>query len=139
MKLFKNLFSSLALILVTGGTLVLAWEYFRNKQLFVVLLSNSIVKGSMRVLQTMGIALLAVILGLVFFVISLKIGSAVRRSEREKREALREQQREADELKRQLQKEAEEAKAEAEEARAETERIRLSFKKEEKEEEKKED
>ena len=137
MKLFKNLFSSLALILVTGGTLVLAWEYFRNKQLFVVLLSNSIVKGSMRVLQTMGIALLAVILGLVFFVISLKIGSAVRRSEREKKEALREQQKESEELKRQLRKEAEEAKAEAEEAKAEAERIRLSFGK--KEEEKKED
>ena len=137
MKLFKNLFSSLALILITGGVLVLGWEYFRNKQLFVVLLSNSIVKGSMRVLQTMGIALLAVILGLVFFVISLKIGSAVRRSEREKKELLREQQKESEELKRQLRKEAEEAKAEAEEARAETERIRLSFGK--KEEEKKED
>ena len=137
MKLFKNLFSSLALILITGGVLVLGWEYFRNKQLFVVLLSNSIVKGSMRVLQTMGIALLAVILGLVFFVISVKIGGAVRRNEREKKELLREQQKESEELKRQLRKEAEEAKAEAEEARAETERIRLSFGK--KEEDKKED
>ncbi|MBQ6479013.1 MAG: hypothetical protein IJI44_06565 [Erysipelotrichaceae bacterium] len=139
MKLLKNLFSSIALLLVTGGACVLAWQYFRNKQLFVVLLSNSIVKGSMRVLQTMGLAVIAIIVGLIFFVISLKIGGVVRRNEREKREALREQQREADELKRQLRKEAEDAKAEAEEARAETERIRLSFKKEETEEEKKED
>ena len=134
MKLFKKLFSSIALILVTGGAAVLAWQYFRNKQLFVVLLSNSIVKGSMRVLQTMGLALIAIIVGLICFMISFKIGGVVRRNEREKKEALREEQRETKELNRQLRKEAEEAKAEAEQAKAETEKIRLSLEQNEKKE-----
>ena len=135
MKFLQKLFSYIAAILIAGGAAVLAWQYFRNKQLFVVLLSNSIVKGSISVLQKMLYAVCAIVVGLICLSISLKCASVVRRNEREKREALKLQQKENDELNRQLKKEAEEAKAEAEQARAETERIRLSFGKKEEDKE----
>ena len=85
MKILKKIVGLLSALLVIGGVFVLFWQYFRNKQLFVVLLSNSIVKGSIGVLQKMGMALIAIILGLILFVIYMKIGSVVRRNEREKR------------------------------------------------------
>ena len=130
MKFLKKLFSYIAVILIAGGILVLVWQYFRNKNLFAVLLSNSIVKGSLSVLKMMGMALIAVIVGLICFSISLKCGSIVRRNEREKKEALREQQRENEELNRKLKKEAEEARAEAEKARKENEMMRQTLMKE---------
>jgi len=135
MKFLQKLFSYIAAILIAGGAAVLSWQYFRNKQLFVVLLSNSIVKGSISVLQKMFYALCAIVVGLICLSISLKFASIVRRNEREKKEALRLQQKESDELNRQLKAEAEQARAEAEEAKAETERIRLSFGKKEEEKE----
>ena len=110
------------------------WQYFRNKQLFVVLLSNSIVKGSISVLQRMAWAALAVVVGLIFLLISMKFGSIVRRNERERKALLKQQQKENDEIARQLKKEAEEAKAEAEQAKAEAERIRLTLEDSRKEE-----
>ena len=110
MKLLKKIVGFIALALVLGGTIALCWQYFRNKQLFVVLLSNSIVKGSIGVLQKMGIALLAIILGLLMFVLYMKIASVVRKNEREKREAMKLAQQENEELQRQLKAEAEEMK-----------------------------
>ncbi|MBQ6334512.1 MAG: hypothetical protein IJI46_05550 [Erysipelotrichaceae bacterium] len=127
MKILKKIVGFVALALVLGGIAVLCWQYFRNKQLFVVLLSNSIVKGSIGVLQKMGIALLAVILGLMLFVLYMRLASVVRRNEREKREALKAQQKENEELQRQLKKEAEEAKAEAEQAKKENELMKMTF------------
>lgn len=127
MKILKKIVGLLSALLVIGGVFVLFWQYFRNKQLFVVLLSNSIVKGSIGVLQKMGMALIAIILGLILFVIYMKIGSVVRRNEREKREALKLQQKENEELQRQLKKEAEEAKAEAEQAKKENELMKMTF------------
>ena len=127
MKILKKLVGLLSALLIIGGAFVLLWQYFRNKQLFVVLLSNSIVKGSIGVLQKMGMALIAIIVGLILFVIYMKIGSVVRRNEREKREALKLQQKENEELQRQLKKEAEEAKAEAEQAKKENELMKMTF------------
>ena len=92
MKILKKIVGLLSALLIIGGAFVLLWQYFRNKQLFVVLLSNSIVKGSIGVLQKMGMAVIAIIVGLILFVIYMKIGSVVRRNEREKREALKLQQ-----------------------------------------------
>ncbi|MBQ9425789.1 MAG: hypothetical protein IJU42_07605 [Erysipelotrichaceae bacterium] len=133
MKLLKKLVGFIALALVVGGSFVLLWQYFRNKQLFVVLLSNSIVKGSIGVLQKMGMAIIAIFLGLIMFVLYMKIGSVVRRNEREKREALKVQQKENEALQRQLKKEAEEAKAEAEQAKKETELMKMTFMRKEEE------
>ena len=127
MKFLKQLFAFLGGFAVLGGAFVLMWQYFRNKQLFVVLLSNSIVKGSFDVLKKMAWAALAIVVGLIFLLISMKFGSIVRRNERERKAELKQQQKENDEIARQLKKEAEEAKAEAEEAKAEAERIRLTL------------
>ncbi|MBQ2583142.1 MAG: hypothetical protein II577_04500 [Erysipelotrichaceae bacterium] len=135
MKFLKELFAFLGGFSVLGGAFVLMWQYFRNKQLFVVLLSNSIVKGSITVLQKMAMAAAAIVVGLIFLMISMKFASIARRNEREKKAALRQQQKENDEIARQLKKEAEEAKAEAEQAKAEAERIRLTLADTQKEEE----
>ena len=134
MKFLKQLFAFLGGFSVLGGAVVLMWQYFRNKQLFVVLLANSIVKGSISVLQRMAWAALAVVVGLIFLLISMKFGSIVRRNERERKALLKQQQKENDEIARQLKKEAEEAKAEAEQAKAEAERIRLTLEDSRKEE-----
>ncbi len=127
MKLLKKLFGFLSLILIIGGVFVLFWQYFRNKQLFVVLLSNSIVKGSIGVLQKMALAIIAIIAGLIMFVIYMRLAGVVRRNEREKREAIREAQKESEETQRQLKKEAEEAKAEAEKVKKENELMKMTF------------
>ena len=135
MKILKKIVGFIALTLILGGLAVLSWQYFRNKQLFVVLLSNSIVKGSIGVLQKMAIALLAVILGLLMLSLYMRLASIVRRNEREKREALRIAQEENEEKQRQLMKEAEEAKAEAERAKRENELMKQTFMPESKTEE----
>ena len=127
MRFLKQLFAFLGGFSVLGGAFVLMWQYFRNKQLFVVLLSNSIVKGSFDVLKKMAWAALAVVVGLIFLMISMKCASIVRRNERERKAELKQQQKENDAIVRQLEKEAEEAKAEAEQAKAEAERIRLTL------------
>jgi len=134
MKFLRQVFAFLGGFSILGGAFVLMWQYFRNKQLFVVLLSNSIVKGSISVLQKMAWAALAVVVGLIFLLISMKFGSIVRRNERERKALLKQQQKENDEIARQLKKEAEEAKAEAEQAKAEAERIRLTLEDSRKEE-----
>ncbi len=127
MKLLKKIFGFLSLILIIGGSFVLFWEYFRNKQLFVVLLSNSIVKGSIGVLQKMGLAIIAIIAGLIVFVIYMRLAGVVRRNEREKREAIKEAQKESEETQRQLMKEAEAAKAEVEKVRKENELMKMTY------------
>ena len=124
MKFIKSVFYFIGLVLVLGGAGMLAWQYFRNKALFAVLLSNSIVKGSIGVLQKMGIAILAIFLGLLLLIIGLKIGSAVRRSEKEKRAIQKAKEKETEEHNRQLKLEAEEARKEAEEARKEAQRLK---------------
>ena len=124
MKFIKSVFYFIGLVLVLGGAGMLAWQYFRNKALFAVLLSNSIVKGSIGVLQKMGIATLAIFLGLILLIIGLKIGSAVRRNEKEKRAIQKAKEKEAEEHNRQLKLEAEEARKEAEEARKEAQRLK---------------
>ncbi|MBR5340763.1 MAG: hypothetical protein IK151_02425 [Erysipelotrichaceae bacterium] len=127
MKILKTIFGFLSSIFVLGGAGVFAWQYFRNKQLFVVLLNNSIVKGSLGVLQKMGLALIAIIIGLILFAIYMKIGGVVRRIEREKRAALKEQQRENEAVQRQLREEAENAKAEIEQVKKENELMKMTF------------
>ena len=75
----------------------------------------------------MGISVLVIFGGMVLLIIYFKIGSIVRRIEREKREALREERRESEELNRQLREEADKARAEAEQAKKENEFMRQSL------------
>ena len=117
MKFLKKVLGFIALFLIIAGAVMLMWQYFRNKQLLEVLMSNSIVKGSIDVLKKMGIAVLMIIAGLIVSSVYFKVGGVVRRNEREKKELLKQQERE-------LKAETENARAEAENARAEAEAIR---------------
>ena len=121
MKVIKQIFSWLATILIIGGLVVIGFTYITNKNLFAVLLSNSIVKGSFSVLKRMLFGALAVLAGMIALIISMKIGGVVRRKEREKRAQEKQYRVEAEEQARQLRLEAEEAKAEAERVRKEAE------------------
>ena len=51
MKIIKKIVGFISLILVAGGSIVLFWQYFRNKQMFAILAANSVVKGSLPVIQ----------------------------------------------------------------------------------------
>jgi len=135
MRLLKQLFTYIALILILGGAGLVSWQYIMNKRLFAVLLNSTNVRESMDILRLMAYGAGAVVLGLVCLVIALKFGSVVRRNEREKREALKAQEKENEILKKQLKKEAEEAKAEAEKAKEEIEKLKQSQEVEESKEE----
>lgn len=113
-KFFKKIIGFIALFLIVGGILVLMWQYFRNKQLFEVLLNNSVVKGSMVVLKKMMIATVAIIVGLVISSIYFKLGSSIRKAEKERKILLKEQQKEQERINEELKKEAETLKAENE-------------------------
>ena len=136
MKILKKIVGFLSLLLVLGGGAVIAWQYFRNAQLFEVLMNNSVVKGSLGVIEKMGYGLLGIIFGLLLFSVYLKIGSVVRRQEREKKAALRQQQKDDEEEKRKLMKEADEARAEALQARKEVEQAQMDLAKRQEEAEK---
>lgn len=127
MKILKKILGFISLVLILGGAIMVLTQYLLNKQLLEVLVSNSIVKGSIDVLKRMGFGVLAIIAGLVFLSIYFKVGSVVRRNEKEKKVALKEQQREKDELNKQLLKEAQEAKAEAEQVKKENELMKQTF------------
>ena len=127
MKVLKKIVGYVSLLLVGGGAFFLFWQYFRNKQMFTILLSNSVVRGSLPIIQKMLLSVVAIIAGLLMFIIYLKISGVVRRSEREKRAALKEAQKENEELNKKLKQEADEAKAEAEKAKQETELMRKTF------------
>ena len=123
MKALQKFFGIIAGVLVIGGFLFLMSQYFMNKVALTMLMNNSIVRGSLSVLQKMAAAVGVIFIGLIFLIISMKFGSIAKKNEREKRAALREQQKENDELNRQLKKEAEEARAEAEKIRKENEKL----------------
>ncbi len=127
MKIIKKIVGFISLILVAGGAIVLFWQYFRNKQMFAILAANSVVKGSLPIIQRMLLAVVAIIAGLLMFVVYMRLVSAVWKEEREKRAALKEAQKENEELNRQLREEAEQAKAEAERAKKENELMKMTF------------
>lgn len=127
MKIIKKIVGFISLILVAGGSIVLFWQYFRNKQMFAILAANSVVKGSLPVIQRMLLAVVAIVAGLLMFVVYMRLVSAVWKEEREKRAALKEAQRENEELNRQLREEAQQAKAEAEKAKKENELMKMTF------------
>ncbi len=127
MKILKKIVGLVSTILVVGGVIFLFWQYSRNKALFEILYVNPAFIQLQGILEKMGIALLAVILGLVMFVLYMKLGSIVRRNEREKKQAMKAQIKESEEMNRQLKKEAEDAKAEAEEVKKENELMKMTF------------
>jgi len=100
-----------AIVLIVGGLLVLFYQYTINKNLFHVLMNNSVVQGSLGVLQKMLWATLAMLVGFMLLSASFKLGSYVKQREEEKRIAAL--QKAADKLALEERMKQQEAQAEA--------------------------
>jgi len=133
MKAIRSILRYLALILVIGGLIVMFMTYITKKEILMALVSNTIVKSSMSVLKTLAYCVGAIVVGLLLFILSMKLSSSIRRVERERNAELREKEKENRETNKRLQKEAEEARREAEEAKKEAELMRQSVMKQEEE------
>ena len=127
MKLLRSILRYAALLLVVGGIVVIGMTYVTKKEILLALVNNTIVKSSMNVLKTIAVAIAAVFVGLILFMLSMKLSSTIRRMERERDAELRQKERENKEEAKRLQKEAEEAKAEAEKVKKENELMRQTF------------
>ena len=127
MKVIRSFFRYAALILIVGGIAFMSVTYWTKKEILTALVSNTIVKSSMSVIKTLGMCVGAIILGLLFLLLSMRLSSSIRKAERERNAELREKEKENRETNKRLQKEAEEAKREAEEAKKEAEKIKQSL------------
>ena len=107
LKTIKTILMWVAIVLIVGGLLVLFYQYTINKNLFHVLMNNSVVQGSLGVLQKMLWATLAIML----LSASFKLGSYVKQREEEKRIAAL--QKAADKLALEERMKQQEAQAEA--------------------------
>ena len=137
MKALRSLLRYAALLLVVGGLVVVGMTYVTKKEILMALVSNTIVKSSMSVPKTIAMAVGAVILGLLLFILSMRLSSSIRRVERERNAELRAKEKENKEEAKRLQREAEEAKAEAEKIKKENELMRQTFMKQPEEEQEK--
>lgn len=135
MKLIRSILRYSALILVLGGLIVMFMTYITKKEILMALVSNTIVKSSMSVLRTLAICVGAIVIGMLLFMLSMRLSSSIRKYERERDAELREKEKENRETNRRLQQEAEEAKAEAEKIKKENELMRQTFMGQPKEEE----
>lgn len=139
MKLLRSILRYSALILVLGGLIVMFMTYITKKEILMALVSNTIVKSSMSVLRTLAFCVGAIVVGMLLFMLSMRLSSSIRKYERERDAELREKEKENRETNKRLQKEAEEARREAEEAKKEAELMRQSVMKQEEEAEKTEE
>lgn len=127
MRIIRSFLRYAALILVVGGAVVMGFTFITKKEILNALVSNTIVRSSMSVLKTMGMALCAIFVGLIIFMLSMRLSSIIRRNEREKNAELRQREKENKETNKRLQQEAEEAKREAEEAKREAEKMKQTL------------
>lgn len=134
MKLLRSILRYAALILVLGGLIVMSMTYLTKKEILMALVSNTIVKSSMSVLRTLALCVGAVFVGLLLFMLSMRLSSVIRKAERERAEELMAKEKENRETNRRLQMEAEEAKKEAEQAKKENELMKATFMKKKDEE-----
>ncbi|MBE6128859.1 MAG: hypothetical protein E7185_06250 [Erysipelotrichaceae bacterium] len=111
LKTIKTILMWVAIVLIVGGLLVLFYQYTINKNLFHVLMNNSVVQGSLGVLQKMLWATLAMLVGFMLLSASFKLGSYVKQREEEKRIAAL--QKAADKLALEERMKQQEAQAEA--------------------------
>ena len=111
LKIIKTILMWVAIVLIVGGLLVLFYQYTINKNLFHVLMNNSVVQGSLGVLQKMLWATLAMLVGFMLLSASFKLGSYVKQREEEKRIAAL--QKAADKLAMEERMKQQEAQAEA--------------------------
>ena len=129
MKFIRTLLNLISAILVIGGASIIGITYLTNKPFIAYLssiLTNAQFGGVMkRVLY--GVA--AIIVGLLIFSISLKLGGVIRRKNRQKKLEEKERQAEIDAQNRQLREDAKQARLEAEAMKKEAEeaKARLQY------------
>ena len=127
MRFLRSLLRYAALILIVGGVFMMFLTYITKKEILLALVSNTIVKSSMSVLRTIVLSIGAIFVGLIIFMLSMKLSSSIRKADRERNEELRLKEKENKETTKRLEKEAEQARKEAEEARKEAERMKESL------------
>ena len=127
MKVLKKILGWLSAILVIGGLSIILFTYLTNKP-FINYLSSIMTNAQFgTVMRRVLYGFLAVVVGLVFFALSLKAGSAVRRKERERKAIEKEEARKQQEMTEQMRSEAKQAMAEAEAMKKEAEEVKLKF------------
>ena len=127
MKFIRTLLNILSAILVIGGAAVIGITYLTNKP-FISYLSSILTNaqfGGVMKRSLYGIA--AIIIGLLIFSVSLKVGGAIRRKDRQRRQEEKERQAEMDAQNKQLRDEAKQARAEAEAMKKEAEEAKARF------------
>ncbi len=121
MRVFKKLLNWISLLLVLGGVMLMVVTYFTNKS-FITYLSNQLNSAQFGIpMKRMLIGVGLVLLGLIFFAISLKVGGRIKRQDKERRAEEKERRKEQEAYNKQIQQEAEEAKAENERLKQEAE------------------
>ncbi len=121
MKFIQTVLNVLSAILVFGGTVVIGFTYLTNKP-FISYLSSILTNAQFgSVMKRVLYGGAAIIIGLLIFTISLRIGSAIRRKDRQRRQEEKERQAEIDAQNRQLREDAKQARAEAEAMKKEAE------------------
>ena len=127
MKFLRSLVNIIAAILTIGGTIVLALTYFTNKP-FISYISSILTNAQFgSVMKRSLYGILAIIVGLILFALSLKLSGAIRRREKEKRALEKERMEEQKLRNRQLEEEAKAARSEAEAMRKEAEEAKTRF------------
>ena len=85
MKVLKSIVSTIAWILIIGGLLVFLVTVAYNHNTLQIIFSDPIVQASLTILVRLLYCVAAVLVGLVFMTIALRIGYNIRTKEREQR------------------------------------------------------
>ncbi len=85
MKILKKLTAWIAWILIIGGLGYMLYTYLINKSALIIMLNDPAFKTAMGILQKMLFGGLAVLAGLIFLVVSLRLAISVRKKEKQKK------------------------------------------------------
>lgn len=72
-----------------GGLIIMFMTYITKKEILMVLVSNIIVKSSMSVLKTLAFCVGVIVVGMLLFMLSMRLSSSIRKYERERDAELR--------------------------------------------------
>ena len=124
MKILKKILNWLSLILLIGGAGLILVTYLTNKSFITYLtsqLNNAQFGGA---LKKMMIGMVMIIVALIIFVLSLKLGSIIKKKDKERAALEKEKAAEQEAINQQIRQEAEDAKAEAARLKEEAESLR---------------
>ena len=85
MKVLKTIVSAIAAILILGGLIMFAVTVAYNHNTLQIIFSDPIVQASLNILTRLLYCIIAVLVGLIFLTIALRIGVSIRSKEREQK------------------------------------------------------